>query len=183
MTRGNPDAIRCRTNFSLVGVNCRLTAYAWLSVPLFLLIGIVVALLQFPERPILARLLAGASYGLVLFLSNMFHSIGHILAGKIVGAPPGIVIITGTFHINYHRCDPAICSRWTHIGRSAGGPIANLLLCGLAIGLHGLMGGEWLGFAAKANLIVGVWFLIPTPSFDGWVIWGELLGFRRRLPG
>jgi hypothetical protein len=46
--------------------------------------------------------------------------------------------------------------------------------------LHALAGGIWSDFLAKANLIVGIWLLLPLPAIDGWVIWGEFFGFRRR---
>ena len=180
MIRRNLNAIRCRKVFDIMGVGCFLTPYAWLSVPFFLLIGILVAVMQSDDRQAGAFLPLGAAYGLILFGSNLLHSIGHILAGKIVGAPNGGLIITSTFHINYHRCDPAVCSRWTHIGRSLGGPLANLTLAAIAMVLHALVGGPWSDFLAKANLIVGIWLLLPLPAIDGWVIWGELFGFRRR---
>ena len=180
MIRRNLNAIRCRKVLDIMGVGCFLTPYAWLSVPFFLLIGILAALMQSEDRQAGAFLPLGAGYGLILFGSNLLHSIGHILAGKIVGAPNGGLIITSTFHVNYHRCDPAVCSRWIHIGRSLGGPLANLALAAIAMVLHAQAGGAWSDFLAKANLIVGIWLLLPLPAIDGWVIWGELVGFRRR---
>ena len=180
MFRRNLDAIRRRKAFDLVDVECFVTPYAWLSVPFFLLIGAAVAFMQPAERLPATRLLLGATYGSVLFVSNLFHSIGHMFAGKIAGAPDGALTVTATFHINCHRCDPAICSRWTHIGRSLGGPLANLGLAGIAAIVYVLTGGILSDFVWKANLIVGIWLLLPFPGIDGWVIWGELLGFRRR---
>jgi hypothetical protein len=129
-----------------------------------------------------ATLLHGATYGLILFLSNLAHTAGHVAAGRIAGAPGGAVIVTAAFPINFHRCGQGSCSRWTHIGRSAGGPSANLLLAAAAFALRSLHAAYWLDFAAKANLIVGLWLILPVPALDGWVIWGELTGFRRRLP-
>lgn len=181
--RGDPDKISRSRFFSAAGVDCFVTPYAWLSLPFFFSAGILLAFLQRPPLPTAATLLPGATYGLMLFLSNLLHSAGHVVAGKIAGVPDGCVIVTATFHINYHRCEQGICSRWTHIGRSGGGPLANLLFASVALGLGGVHGAYWLGFAAKANLIVGLWLLLPIPSLDGWVIWGELTGFRRRRPG
>jgi hypothetical protein len=37
-----------------------------------------------------------------------------------------------------------------------------------------------LWFFAIANLITGAAALLPIPAIDGWVVWGELLGFRRQ---
>jgi hypothetical protein len=178
--RGDPDKSSRRTLFSVAGVDCFVTRFAWLSGPLFFFLGALIALVQRPQRSIATILSSGAIYGLVLFLSNMLHSAGHVIAGRIAGAPNGAVIITAAFHINYHRCKPGICSRWIHIGRSGGGPLANLLLGCVALALRSTSEWMWLDFAAKANLIVGMWLLLPIPSLDGWVIWGELTGFRRR---
>ncbi len=180
MIRRNLNAIRCRKAFDIAGVGCFLTPYAWLSVPFFLLIGTTIALMQSTDRQPGARLLFGAAYGLILFVSNMLHSVGHMFSGKIIGAPNGSLIVTSMFHINYHRCDPAICTKWTHIGRSIGGPLANLVLAGIGTVLHAVVGETWSDFLTKANLIVGIWLLLPLPAIDGWVIWGELLGFSRR---
>jgi hypothetical protein len=181
--RGNLENISRRPLFSAAGVDCSVTRRAWLSGPFFLAFGMLLAFFQQPRMPSTVILPNGAIYGLVLFLSNMLHSAGHVIAGRVLGAPHGSVIITAAFHINYHRCEPGICSKWTHIGRSSGGPLANLLLGCVALGLSSAFEWVWLDIAAKANLIIGIWLLLPIPSLDGWVIWGELIGFRRRLPG
>ncbi len=180
MTPRDSASVRRRRVFSVAGVDCFLTLYAWLSVPFFIAIGLFVALVQRADDRPAAVFPAGLAYGLLLFLSHVFHTVGHVLAGRIVGAPNGSVVITSTFHINRHRCDPAYCSRWTHIGRAAGGPVATLALAGIALALHAAAGGEWFEFLTKANWIVGICLLFPMPGIDGWVIWGELLGFRRR---
>jgi len=171
-----------RRLFTVAGVDCRITSHAWLSGPFFFLFGILIALVRQADFPLEATLTRGSIYGLLLYLSNIFHSIGHVLAGKMVGSPGGSILVTATFHVNSHVCDPSICTRWTHIGRSAGGPAATLLLGCLELILHGGPGPEWLSFLGMANVVVGVWLLLPIPRFDGWVIWGELLGFRRRSP-
>lgn len=181
--RGRLKTVSYSPLFSAAGVDCSVTRHAWLCVPFFLAFGALLAFLQHPKLSTTTILLPGSIFGLVLFLSNMLHSAGHVIAGKMIGAPHGGLIITATFHINYHHCVPGICSRWTHIARSSGGPLVNLMLGGIAFGLRSAYEWTWLDFAAKANLIIGTWLLLPIPSFDGWVIWGELIGFRRRLPG
>jgi hypothetical protein len=167
---------------AVAGAECFVTSYAWLSGPFFLVIGLALALLQAFGRQGGPLLLGGAAYGSILFLSNLAHSAGHVLAGRMVGSPGGVVLMTATFHVNYHCCDREICTRWTHVGRSAGGPATNLLLGGIALGWYAITGSQWLDFAAKANIIIGIMLLLPIPSIDGWVIWGEMLGFRRRVP-
>ncbi|MFH0990614.1 MAG: hypothetical protein V1799_11430 [bacterium] len=39
---------------------------------------------------------------------------------------------------------------------------------------------EYISFFAAANLILFFFTLCPIPSIDGWVIWGEIFGFRKR---
>jgi hypothetical protein len=176
----NKYLVRQRKVFTIADVDCFVTPYAWLSVPLFVLLGIICAIAVQSGREIGECLKTGIVYGLLLYLSNILHSVGHVIAGKIVGSPGGAVRVTSTFHVNYHRCDPAVCTRWKHIGRSLGGPLINLLVGGVVLLLVDKTGHKWLAFLGTANLVVGGWLLLPIPRLDGWVIWGELLGFRRR---
>ena len=167
-----------RKVFSIWGADCLVTPYAGLSVLFFLVLGILVALARGGDQEFVTILRTGVVFGLLLFASNMVHSLGHILSGAFLNTPGRTVLITATFHINYHRCEPANCTRWSHLGRAAAGPAANLLLGGVALYLHDTIGSESLDFLAKANLIIGAWLLLPIPSFDGWVFWTELLGLR-----
>ncbi len=177
----NTDGVRRRKAFTIANVDCFVTPLAWISVPFFLLLGFVCAITVQSGREIAEYLQTGIVYGLLLYLSNILHSVGHVIAGKIVGSPHGAVRVTATIHVNYHQCDPAICTRWRHIGRSLGGPLVNLLLGCAVFWLVDKTGPDWLVFLGRANLIVGIWLLLPIPRLDGWVIWGELLGFRRRV--
>ena len=156
------------------------TPYAWLSPLPFLFVGALVALLRHSGAGGTAWLAEGARDGLLLFLSNAAHSVGHVIAGGLVGAPNGAVVVTATFHVNSHRCEKGRCSRWTHIGRSLGGPVANLVVGMAALAAYRAAGGAGLLFLAQANLIIAGFLALPIRTVDGWVIWGELLGFRRR---
>lgn len=169
---------RRRKVFSIWGTDCLVTPYAGLSVLFFLLLGAVVAIARGDDQEIVTFLRSGVSIGLVLFASNIAHSAGHILAGAFLNSPGRAVLITATFHINFHKCESTTCTRWSHLGRAAAGPAANLLLGCVALYLHHKFGPDWLDFMAKANLIIGAWFLLPVPSFDGRIIWGELLRLR-----
>jgi hypothetical protein len=175
------DTVRQRKAFAVANVDCYVTPFAWLSVPIFISLGIACAVAMQSGREIGEYLQTGFVYGVLLHLSNTLHTVGHVIAGKIVGSPGGAVRVTSTFHVNYHDCDPAICTKWKHIGRSLGGPLINLLLGGVVLLLVDTTGHRWFAFLGSANLIVGGWLLLPIPRLDGWVIWGELLGFRRRV--
>jgi hypothetical protein len=171
----------CHRMFSVTGVTFFATRRAGFCGLFFLILGIICAEAQQMDWGVGNIVQVGALYGLVLFLSNVLHSIGHVIAGRIVRCQGAGVLITAMFHINFHECDRRICSKWTHIARSSGGPLANLLV-GVAVLLFFKKADNgWLMFVASANLIIGVLLLLPIPRIDGWVIWGELLGFRRRV--
>ncbi|HLF25675.1 MAG TPA: hypothetical protein VJG32_05015 [Anaerolineae bacterium] len=170
-----------RRLFKLLGVEWTATPYAWLSVPLYFVVGVVLACIIDSHQSIEARLLIGLAYSLMLHLSNALHSIGHTLSGRWVGAPMDENLITATFHVTLYRDDPARYSRWVHIGRSLGGPVANLLVGAAALGVWQLADVGGLAFFAVMNLATGVYTLLPIPSIDGGVIWSELLGRRSRL--
>ncbi len=173
-------AVKARKVLTLWGADVTVTPLAWVSVPFFILIGTGCAVAMSPHSDMAYYAESGVVFGLLLFFSNIIHTLGHVMAGRVVGAPNGGVRVTAMFHVNYHQCDPVVCTRWTHIGRSLGGPIANLLVGGITTALASVESWVWIGFLAKANVIVGAFLLLPIPKVDGWVIWGELLGFRRR---
>ncbi len=179
----NTDGVRQRKASTIANVDCFVTPLAWLSVPFFLLLGLICAIEVQSDLKIGEYLQTGIVYGLLLYLSNILHSVGHVIAGRIVGSPHCAVRVTATIHVNYHQCDPAICTRWRHIGRSLGGPLVNLLVGCTVLWLIDKTGPKWLVFLGRANLVIGIWLLLPIPRLDGWVSWGELLGFRRRVAG
>ncbi len=163
-------------------VACFASSYAWLSSIPFLLLGLIVAILERPSPDASPRLLVALQYGVLLLLSNVVHTLGHLAAARLLGIRTNTVLITATVHVNSHVCVYGLSSRWRHIGRALGGPAANL-----ALGLAALLFSVYLPvaslrFLAIANLFVSGSVVLPIPRLDGWVIWGELLGFRRRLP-
>ena len=166
--------------FAWLGVEWQATPRAWLSVPWFLAIGGAVAWAMAVQGRAGTSVIDGLAFGVLLFLMNAIHSAGHTVSARLSGSPPGTTLVTATFHVTEHRCVRGVCSPRVHVGRSLGGPIANLVTGLAALAWHAAAGGRWLDFFAKASLIVGVWTILPIPTFDGWVIWGELLGFRRR---
>ena len=166
--------------FTWLGVEWQATPRAWLCVPWFLTIGGLVAWAADAHAPPGANVIDGLGFGSLLFLMNVLHSAGHTISARLAGSAPGTVLVTATFHVNAHRCVPGVCSPLVHIERSLGGPIANLLTGRAALAANAAVGSRGLDFFAKASLIVGVWTALPIPGFDGWVIWGELFGFRRR---
>ena len=177
-----PTARPPRFLFRTDTVSCYASPFAWLSLVTFLLLGSLVAVFERPNQGAPPRLLVALQYGLILFLSNAVHTLGHLVAARLLGIRTIAVVVTATFHVNSHLCVHGVCSHWRHIGRALGGPAANLLLGFVALAATSSFPAASVRFLALANLIVAGALVLPIPRVDGWVIWGELLGFRRREP-
>jgi Zn-dependent protease len=169
-----------RKLFMLFGVQWMATPYAWLSLPFWCLLGTLTALVGERGTSTEEDLLIGLGYGVLLAVANAIHSLGHVFTSKLVGAPMDAVLITATRNINLHLRDQSGYSKGIHIGRSLGGPLLNIAAGLISFGIAKLADGGWLEVFALFNVVIGIFTLIPLPSLDGWVIWGELLGFRHR---
>jgi Zn-dependent protease len=169
-----------RKLFMLFGVQWMATPYAWLSLPFWCLLGTLTALVGERGTSTEEDLLIGLGYGVLLAVANAIHSLGHVFASKLVGAPMDAVLITATRNINLHLRDQSGYSKGIHISRSLGGPLLNIAAGLISFGIAKLADGGWLEVFALFNVVIGIFTLIPLPSLDGWVIWGELLGFRHR---
>ena len=168
-----------RRFFRFLGVEVMATPYAWLSVPFFCILGVLIAFGQHLETIGATTVTSGLEYGLLLYFTNVVHSLGHILAAKMVGAPMEVLLLTGTRDVTlYRRAEPGL-SKWMSIGRSLGGPMANMLFGFVALGIWYLSSAAWLLMLCIFNFAIAAWTLCPVPSMDGWVIWGELFGFRK----
>ena len=171
----NIHASQNRRLMRFMDVEWRATPYAWLSVPVFLALGILSAVWGERGIAVMARLTLGLAYGAMLFLINNLHSVGHILSGKLVGSPMDVNLVTATRHVNLYFEDQDQISKWTHIGRALGGPVFNVLVGAATIMLWRLVGGNLLAAFANLNILIGLASLAPLPSLDGWVIWGRLM--------
>ena len=158
-----------------MGVEWRATPQAWLSVPVFLALGVLATLWGERQLAISARFTLGLVYGVMLFLINNLHSIGHILSGKLVGSAMDANLVTATRHVNLYVGDQDEISKWTHIGRALGGPVFNILVGAATIMLWRLVGGNLLAAFTNLNILIGLASMAPIPSLDGWVIWGRLM--------
>jgi Zn-dependent protease len=169
-----------RRIFRFLGVEIMATPYAWLSVPFFCFLGVLIAFGQRPETLGTGTITAGLEYGLLLYVTNVLHSLGHILAAKTVGAPMEVLLLTATRDVTLYRKAEPGPSKWMLMGRSLGGPAANMLIGFMALGIWYRFPAAWLLSFCVFNFAIAAWTLFPVPSMDGWVIWGELFGFRKR---
>lgn len=160
--------------FTLLDIPWKATPMAWRSILPNLIGGFLATFIFMPGADLFMRLVYGVIFGALLIAANTVHSIGHILSGKMVGAPMDELLVTASRHVNIYRNDPPDLPSRVHLGRALGGPVLNIavgimvLIVGLVIGSAGLL------FFSVANLGFGISALIPVPSFDGEVIWREL---------
>ena len=173
------DANRHRL-LTFAGVDVMATPGAWMSPFCFCLLGMAVAFAGLADQTFVSVLLHGIIYGLMLSVCNTVHSLGHIFSGRLTGAAMDILLLTATRDVNLYTSDQSHCSKWKFIGRSLGGPVFNMIFASIGYGLWKATGVAWLLMFSGFNLAIGLWTLFPIPSLDGWVIWGELFGFRRR---
>jgi hypothetical protein len=176
------DSARRITLGRLLGVRVALTPLAWLSSVLLLWQGVAFTLTR-PDLTGRQRLAAGARFALAAQMTNLVHAFGHVVGGRLVGAPMEEMLLTGTRIANRYVGDHERLPSQVHLGRALGGPTANLSLAVLAAGLLVLparAGRPFLRWLLLLNLLAGLGALLPIPSVDGEVIWRELRGRRSR---
>ncbi|MDH3292177.1 MAG: hypothetical protein OEO20_11075 [Gemmatimonadota bacterium] len=160
--------------FRIGGVRWTATPYAWLSPLFWCALGLAVAWAE--ERSVGAGswLVGGVTYGLLLYGTNVVHSVGHIVAGWLVRAPMTSILLTATRDVTvYVRRGAALPAR-TRIARAAGGPALNLLTGGVALVIAELVHVEFLWSFGIFNLAIAIWTLLPISTLDGSVIWTSL---------
>jgi len=154
----------------LFGVNWIVTRYAFLSIPFYLMLGLVIEILIGDKNLLLTRFMYGSVYGMLIFLLVTLHTIGHIISSKIVGAPMSDNILTSTFQVNKYD-DQKSFNRSIHVGRALGGPILNLTFGILAWLFQHSYPNPWIEFLSISSFVVGLYTLLPLPSLDGEVLW------------
>ena len=164
--------------FTIAGIRIEATRYAWLAPITWMIIGLFIAALDRHNGTLVSLVGRAAFYGAALYSSNLFHSLGHIVAGKMVHAPMDILLLTSTRDVTLYLAGPAAYPAKACIGRSLGGPIANLGVALLSFGIAVPLGAPWLQSFGTMNVALGLWTLCPIPTMDGWVIWRGLLGGR-----
>jgi hypothetical protein len=168
-----------RRLFRLFDVSWLATRYAWVSPLFWAALGFAMTLAK-PGGAGGARLLVeGIGYGVVLYAANILHSVGHVIAGRVVGTPAEAVVMTSTrdviVYVRPGAAAPALC----RVGRALGGPAANVAVGGALMLAGHLTRASCVAMAGLVNVAVAAWTLMPVPSLDGWVIWGILMHPRR----
>ena len=167
-----------RTLFRVFGVSWSVTRYAWISPLSWATLGLAMAFAGGRDADAATVLIGGLGYGAALYAANILHSVGHIIAGRVVGTPAGAILVTSTRDITIYTLPGAAAPPRCRLGRALGGPAANLAVgCALILAGH-LAEAPWVTMTGIVNVCVAVWTLMPVPSLDGSVIWSVL--FRSR---
>jgi len=164
--------------FRVFGVTWFATRYAWVSPLSWAALGLAMGFAAERNSGAADVLIAGLGYGAALYATNILHSVGHIIAGRVVGTPAGAILVTSTRDITIYTLPGAAAPPRCRLGRALGGPAANLAVgCALILAGH-LAEAPWVTMTGIVNVCVAVWTLMPVPSLDGSVIWSVL--FRSR---
>lgn len=168
------DRSRQTKMFTFLGVDYYSTPKAWISLPITIIVGIVIALLFAPDEQLQAQVISGIGYGFIIMISSFCHGVGHILSSRLVNAPVTYIIETATVYVIQYDDKIDQPSR-VHLARALGGPVFNLLLGIAAIAIYRFaLPNHFLLFFGIVNLGFGVFTLLPIPTLDGAVIWREL---------
>jgi hypothetical protein len=172
----NTDSPRLKKLFRMLDVDVMAAPFAWLGVVLALIIGVVVSLITAPVDGTGAQILAGIVFGLLIYASTFVHGVGHIISSRMVNAPMQYLILTSTVPITrYDDADEASVPSRVHIGRSLGGPAANVVAAIIGLVLYVVVvNSPFFLFIGIQNTLFTLLVLSPIPSLDGAVIWREV---------
>jgi hypothetical protein len=160
-----------RVLFRLWGVPWTVTSRSWQFLASRMCLGLVVAVLFLPNEDWGVRALFGVLDALVVLGTNGAHVLGHTLGGLYTGSPMSENLITPFSIFTVYRDEAPNLPQHIHLSRALGGPLANLALGLVTLGLWLELGGHLPLFAAVLNFLLGAGLLLPLPGADGEVIW------------
>lgn len=179
MIPGYNKSITGRALFRLFGTKWLAAPNLWLAALIYGTLGLLLAVVAGFGKPLLSLLLDALLFAPLLYLTNIVHLIGHLLAGALAGAPVDAVLLTAAWHRTLYREAPQMASRGARLYRTLGGPVLNLVFGVVLMGWWLLFSYTWLGALAWGNLLAGGIALLPLPNFDGGRAWRLLFSPRR----
>ncbi len=162
-----------RDVFTVFGTPFKGTKLFWLGIPLYIIFGIVMALVAAPLEDLVAKIVAGVIYGILIVLATYLHTFGHIISSRMVGAPVTYIQLSATVNTAYYADTDELPSR-VHIGRSIGGPVINLIVGLIVLAMYSSATNHYLAFFVFINLLLFSITILPIPTLDGAVILREL---------
>lgn len=162
-----------RELFRFLGVTFMATRFAALGPLMWIALGIVTAFAETGRAFTIAVLANGIIYGVFLICCTAIHTLGHIVAGRLVGAPMDANLMTATRDVNVYVTHGADTPRRARIGRSLGGPAANIVAGLVFVVLWRWSGERLLQMFGIISVTIGVFTLMPIPTLDGFTILGN----------
>ena len=164
-----------RELFRFLGVTFMATRFAALGPFMWIALGVVTALAESHATLTATAAMRGVIYGVFLVCCTVIHTFGHIVAGRLVGAPMDANLMTATRDVNIYITHGVDTPRRARIGRSLGGPVANLVAGLVSAALWRWNGGPWFLMFGIMSVAIGVFTLMPIPTLDGSTIFRQLL--------
>ena len=169
------DITTRRSLFRAFGVSWSATRYAWISPLSWATLGLAMAFAGGSDADAATVLIGGLGYGAALYAANILHSVGHVVAGRIVGSPVEAVLMTSTRDVTIYTQPGTAAPARSRLGRALGGPTANLAVGSILILAGHWAQASWMTMTGLVNVGVAAWTFMPVPSLDGWVIWSILI--------
>jgi Zn-dependent protease len=167
-------AVPSRRLGSLLGADWYLSRYASVA-PLWLLaLGGAVARRTTRGSGLAKTVRLGGGYALLTVASMVWHQLGQLAGGRVVGAPLSGVVVTATLAYQLYPEEGDQPSR-VHLARALGGPLAHLVLGLAALRAWSIRRrNRILGYLASLNLAFAAASTAPIPTMDGGVVLREL---------
>ncbi len=157
--------------FRLLDIPVVATERAWTNALMLIPVMLVLSLVFTRSASVFMHILQTALWVLAFELTAFIHSFGHMISGKLAGAPMDRLVVTSTRQITVYDGDQSGYSPAVHVIRALGGPVANIAVAILALlGLLIVRSSPTIAVFAVLNLAFGFGAALPIPSVDGEVI-------------
>lgn len=158
------------TLFTLLGTRFSITPDVWQYVLKAAGAGLIVALVFNRESGVVSVITLGLVYGVLILLTYLLHTVGHIISAREVNAPMAENVFTGRRQVNLYN-DRTRPAPNVNMGRAIGGPLMNLTLAVVLFAVWAILPGWGILVFAGANLVYGAAALLPFDGWDGAVLW------------
>jgi hypothetical protein len=174
----NTTGARPRRLGRLFGVEWLATPTAWVSLVWITAVGVAVGVIT-GSGSTGQRVATGLVYAVLIEGSIVWHQLGGVIGGKLVGAPMRRVTFTATLAYNEYDESREYPSR-VHLIRGLAEPVANLILGAVMLGVYWAgYHGDVVVFLAVLNLAFFVIAMAPLPTMHGGVVLKHLKAWKR----
>jgi hypothetical protein len=165
-------------------VNVSITPLTWLSPFIFFGLHLALNLLN-RQLDLTERLYQAMIFTIAVEIATVLHAFGHILSGKMIRSAMDELLIASTRDLNLYHGDQSLLPGSTHLIRSLGGPLFNILVAAGCYAFTSIIPAGFpsalLGSLITVNLFFGLGGFLPIPTVDGQVIWREIIrSFRNK---